>query len=992
MKKADRTSAQKGMALLLTLIILAVLSIMATTFISNVTLDQKAAANLANDVTAQYVAKAGLHHAHSVLIRDADFVTSDGDIVFEHYDWYDNDEWATRFIGSDVSVAQSVTRSTGMVSEKKDARWIYLREQPDDPSSPIIGRYAVSIQDEHARVNINSAGSSYDGIESSQEGSDVSEIDLEDLFEQLPAVDNSLAVAITNYSDKPFSGINELYNISGIGESQLADIRPYLTTVSADHNMYYDTYHTPSGFRPRIDVNNDPRIKVFVEDMFNHLTWLNTVKEYIAAINLMDYRDNDHVPTVYTETQLNIDINGDGSIQNSTVVFGVEGLKINEILPEAWVTIDVTDSTFINKESGDFIVGGTFAQGMSSDFANIAVATFQIPWENGIFNVKVYSHADAFSDDISCRVEGVGYDIVPGNGGSHEFSVTVTDGNITIELMDPLQTESDGSLSATQIPSKFLKVEIQAGEYIEIVNISREPITIPATWSFVFDNGTPSDSSDDRIYHITSPVTLNGAVRTTVDPVTASYSYLILTNSEKALDIIFGSVTDGNWDGSGTVRIPVDSSNNSTFSILSGGDDAVTILTDTGDLIDHIAPDDPNEYCVSAYKPVSGMTAKTGREKVSPDYSLEIVGANVWQDSTAIATDTMHKGTPGFANSSTNYYVTVRDSAIPNPFFLYDLSNGEYHNDPANAMFATRNYLSILADIFSFESYKIKGEDIVRKTNWSTATNGSDTFLALASTTFSGAKITLLDYSGPSVPDGDYRVFLTAMEKGEVHLISGKYLDTGSNTLVSSDISVNVNSTFSVCLNGDYLKSEDIAFIQDSMKVRYDRLVPFNADLEYFTLNINCHPSTPHAQNTIYELTFQPAGFMPLTQGKININTADVYTLQTIPGVDATLAQNIVNYTAVTPFISVSGLLNVTGMTLSQYCRMYNLVTVRSNSFRIKVIGQAIKDVNRNGSFDSSDLIIGEKRCSTSVFRNVRKDSARQPAGIEILTRYFYWD
>ncbi len=992
MKKADRTSNQNGMALLLTLVILAVMSIMATTFISNVTLDQKAASNLGNDVTAQYIAKAGLHHALSVLTRDADFVTSDGDINFEAYDYPETDEWATRFIGSDVNVAETITRSTGAVSNKNDARWIYVHQQPDDASSPIIGRYAVRIQDEHARVNINSVGSDYDSVESTQEGEDVSEIDLQDLFENLSGVTNSLANDVTGYANKPFADLNELYRISGIDETELAELNPYVTTMSADHTLYYDTYHTPSGFRPKIDVNHDPRIKMFAENLFNHFSWMLPRKEYVAAINLFDYRDSDHVPTHYTEADLNVDINNDSSILSTTHIYGVEGIQINEILPDAWVTVEVTNGSFITKESGDFIVGGSFAQGTSTDFATIASATFQIPWDNGGYTVKVYSHSNAPSDDISCQVEGGGYETVPGNGGSHEFEATVTDGNITIDLTDPLQLEPDSSLSATQIPSKFHKVEIQAGEYVEIVNISRESITIPTSWTLVFDNGTPADTSDDRTYHLSSAVTLSGATRTTADPVTATFDYLILTDSEKALDIIFGSTIDGIWDGSGTVRKPLDASNNATFSILDSGDDAITIFNDSNEFIDHINPSDTNDYCVSGYKPGAGMTSQVSREKISPDYDLDVTWIDVWQDSTTAATLATYKGTPGEANSSTSYYVTVRDSEIPNPFFIYDISKGEYINNPNSSRFGAKNYLASLSDMFLFETYSVKGEDVVRKVNWSTATNGTDTYLALPSTTTSGSKVTLWDFTGPSVPDGDYRIFLTAMEVDEISMISGQYLDTGSSTLVDTDVSVNVNDTLMTCINGEVLRSEEIAFIQDAMKVRYDELVPFSVGLEYFTLNLNCYAGTPTTENTIYELTFQPAGYLPLTEGKININTADIYTLQTIPGVDATLAQNIVSYTTVVPFVSVADLLNVTGMTLSQYCKMYNLVTVRSNSFRVRVIGQSIKDVDQDGSFDSTDVITGEKRCTTSVFRNVKEDDEKQPTGIEILTRSFYWD
>lgn len=991
MKTAHAKRREQGMALLISLIMLAVLSIMATTFISNITIDQKAASNLAQEMNGKFIAEAGVHHALCVLGRDADFFSSDPDITFEAYDWAPGDEWNTHFTGSDVNIADTVSRLTGDVdTTSADAKWIYMHSSPGDANSPVIGRYAVLIQDENAKVNINTAGAGYDASESSQQGEATDEIDLEDLFENISGIADSKAADITNYSHKPFAELTELRKISGIGQAEYEAAAPYLTTLSADHDLYYDTFHTPTGFSKKVQINYEPRIEAFAGNLFNHLSWSNTVKEYLCAVNLFDYRDSDNVPTVYSEADIGVDINSDSAISSSTYIYGVEGIQINEILTNAWVTVDVNSGN-ITKTAGNFTDMGTYFTGTSTDFTHLASATFELPWDNGTYKVKIHSLNTSPTDDFLCRVEGVGYNTVPG-GGLLEYTITVTDGSITIEIQDPVQTDGAGNLSGTQIPSKFEKTELNCGEFIEIVNISRKDVTIPANWTFVFDNGTPANSGDDRIYHLPASVSLSGAVISSTDPKTATYDYLILTNSEKALDMLFDTVVNGSWDGTAAVSIPLDSTNNLTFSILDSGDDSITIKNNNADVIDHIDSLDSNDYCVSGYKPAGGLTDWKSREKRSPDYDLEINGVSVWNDSSTATNDPLYFATPGKQNSGANYYVTVRDEKIPNPYFIYDLAKNENHNSPSNALTAAKNYLITLEDMLGFYIWEVEGENIQLKFSWALTTVGTDSFLALSSAVTSGAKITLLDSAGPSVPDGQYRIFNESMDSDEIHKISGTHLDISSSTVTNANVNVNFNKERYGCLNGQYVTSSEYPMINDELKHRYDYLLPFTVKTEYFTLEDNCAPSTATTQNTIKNLVFQPVGFNPLIAGKINVNTADVYTIATLPEVSSVLSYNIVNDSLSTPFTSTAQLLNVTGMTFSQYCKIANLVTVRSNNFKVTVLSQSIKDINKNGFFDSGDLILDEEKCVSSIYRGVENDSDELPQKIKLFTKYFYWE
>ncbi|MCP5461588.1 MAG: helix-hairpin-helix domain-containing protein [bacterium] len=984
MKLSHMGTQNSGMALVVTLLFLALLSMITTTFIANMNTDSKIVSNLDVDTSAKYIAKAGYYHALSVLKADGDFINADAS--FEDYDWRNDinpassDDWGALFTGSDVDLAETITRSTGQISAgTPDARWIYLHAKPGDINSPVIGRYAVLIQDENARLNINTVGAQYDAVEATQQGAAVDEIDLEDLFEQLGTISNGLASTIVSSPLKPYSSIEDLYKISGIGQAQLEILGRYLSLNSSDHEMFYESSGIPDYYNPRIQMNYETRIDALAGDFFHHLLWSDPVKEILAAINLMDYRDSDHVPMSFSEEELAQDMNGDSTISSATVAYGVEGIQINEVLCDAWAEVEVTNASFITLASGTFTVGGTYAIGTSTDFTSIASATFEVPWENGVYTVNVYSHSEAPSDDIFCRVEGVGYDTVP-SGSFKDFAITVSDGSITIEVEDPLQLES-GVPAGTQIPSKFYKIEIKAGDYIEIVNISREPITLESGWQIVCDNGTPLVSADDRTYHLAADVTLNGVSYTSaVDPKTVSYNYLILTNSERALDIIFGTTVDGVWDGGGTVAIPLDSSNNPTFSLLDAGDDSIIIRDSAGSVIDVISANSPNTFSVEGYKIPGGLTVGISREKVSPDYDRIIGGAAVWQNASTPANTAGYTGTPGSANAGNNYYSTVKDSAVINPFFLYDMPKNEFINNPSSALISLNARLALVARRMGFVSYETLAEDYLRKTNWSLNNISGNNYLGLSSGAVSGSKITWKYNAGVSpVNDGEYRIFLEGLNSDEVHAVYGTYFDTGSNSIVSKQISTTFNDDRFACLNGVYASGKD-------------DLLPFKVSQGLLVIQDNADPSTPVTENSLDRLVLQPSGFIPFIHGKINLNTADVYTLAAIPGVDSALASNIVNYSYGGAFTDLRELMSVSGMTFSQFCKMFNLVTVRSSGFQVIVRGQAIRDANNNGVFDDGDVVLGEKQCFASVVRTVEKNDNEQPSAITFLPRYFYWD
>ena len=70
------------------------------------------------------------------------------------------------------------------------------------------------------------------------------------------------------------------------------------------------------------------------------------------------------------------------------------------------------------------------------------------------------------------------------------------------------------------------------------------------------------------------------------------------------------------------------------------------------------------------------------------------------------------------------------------------------------------------------------------------------------------------------------------------------------------------------------------------------------------------------------------AASRPQSSGKININTADLQTLMTLPGIGETYAQRIIDYrTANGPFEKIEDIMNVTGIGEKRYNAIKDSIT-----------------------------------------------------------------
>lgn len=129
------------------------------------------------------------------------------------------------------------------------------------------------------------------------------------------------------------------------------------------------------------------------------------------------------------------------------------------------------------------------------------------------------------------------------------------------------------------------------------------------------------------------------------------------------------------------------------------------------------------------------------------------------------------------------------------------------------------------------------------------------------------------------------------------------------------------------------------------------------------------------------------------THGKININTAPERVLGALKNITSALAKNITRGLDKTgrpvlkPYRTTSAMLDVAGITPDIYEDICNLVTIRSDQFRVVVVAQALTDINRDGSFDpnAGDSVTSESFREVVIDRGELTDGNADTQRMRIL-------
>ena len=142
MKKFKYNLETKGVALLAVLTVLTVLSILSATFATFIGLESQSGAISVGQTQSDMLAQSALQHAYGLLRED--YFSSSG------YDDY-SEPWSMTFKPKKGETAVDMDGTHG--DRTHMARWIYVR----DANDAIIGRYAVMVEDELSKINVNTA-------------------------------------------------------------------------------------------------------------------------------------------------------------------------------------------------------------------------------------------------------------------------------------------------------------------------------------------------------------------------------------------------------------------------------------------------------------------------------------------------------------------------------------------------------------------------------------------------------------------------------------------------------------------------------------------------------------------------------------------------------------------------------------------------------------------------------------------------------------------
>jgi len=115
--------------------------------------------------------------------------------------------------------------------------------------------------------------------------------------------------------------------------------------------------------------------------------------------------------------------------------------------------------------------------------------------------------------------------------------------------------------------------------------------------------------------------------------------------------------------------------------------------------------------------------------------------------------------------------------------------------------------------------------------------------------------------------------------------------------------------------------------------------------------------------------------------GRVNVNTAPVRLLAALPGVNKELAKNIFegidgnNKPSLKPYLHLSDLLNVKGITPQAFERCCNILTVDSSTFTVEVEAQTLKPSVRKDGTKPTAGIVGSTRKKRYIVEVERKES-----------------
>lgn len=298
-QKLSGLTDKKGVSVILTLMVLLILFAFTAAMLFFFNCWQKTAHKMYTGKNAQRFAKTGMEAAIWEIDNDD-----------TQYDAF-TDSWRTNFEGEDVDL-----NDDGV----PDARWLEVKDREGN----VIGRYAVLVEDESGKINVNYSGGS--GKIPSYGVTDI------DILSEI--IGRGCADGIVRYREKrPYIDPADVKLVNGINQEGYDKIKNYITCFSYDLNVSKEGKY-------RLNLNDAPFEEIC--GVLRNLGYDNTLAVQIA-LNITAYRDKSRVPPVF-------EISGEK-------IFGVNKTPyFNEVdAVRPWRKIFLGDTIIFKEEGGQFI-------------------------------------------------------------------------------------------------------------------------------------------------------------------------------------------------------------------------------------------------------------------------------------------------------------------------------------------------------------------------------------------------------------------------------------------------------------------------------------------------------------------------------------------------------------------------------------------------------------------------------------------------------------
>jgi len=87
------------------------------------------------------------------------------------------------------------------------------------------------------------------------------------------------------------------------------------------------------------------------------------------------------------------------------------------------------------------------------------------------------------------------------------------------------------------------------------------------------------------------------------------------------------------------------------------------------------------------------------------------------------------------------------------------------------------------------------------------------------------------------------------------------------------------------------------------------------------------------------------------------------------------------------PYKNVTDILDVQGIGPEEYAKLSNLVTTRSDQFRVQIMAEALSDVDQNGVFDATDQILAHTVMDVVIDRKELNDDDPETSRFKLLMK-----